>query len=112
LSTLAQLIAAKTAGRPVRFFERSGVVSQVCQDQGFAAGVRGWQANRRVAALWANGQVRNAWAYLGGLGWRRLSARSDAAFCGMLVQLIAAKGAGRPINALVEDDAITQVYVY
>lgn len=112
LSTLAQLIAAKTARRPVRFYERSGVVSQVCQDQGPASSGSGWQANRRVAALWANGQIRNAWAYLGGVGWRRVAAASDAAFCAMLAQLIAAKGAGRPINAYVEDDAITQVYVH
>lgn len=111
-ATLAQLIAAKTAGRPVRFYERSGVVSQVCQDQPPAGGGSGWQANRRVAALWASAQDRNAWAYLGGVGWRRVAAASDAAFCGMLAQLVAAKGAGRPINAYVEGGAITQLYVH
>jgi len=109
--TLAQLIAAKTAGRPVRFYDRAGVISQVCQDG--SRGARGaWQANRRIAALWANGEARNAWAYVAGLGWRRVAATSDAAFCAMLAQLIAAKGSGRPVHVYLDDQAIEQVYVY
>ena len=109
---LTQLIAAKAAAQRIRFYEDDGLITRVCLDNCLPLGASGWQGNRRVIGLWANAQSRNAWACLAGIGWCRIGWASDGAFYRMLTQLIAAKGAGRPVNLRIEDEAIQQLYVY
>lgn len=71
----------------------------------------GWQNNRSVQGLWTIDQDRNAWAYLSGLGWRRIAGDNDNIFFNLLTQLSAAKAAHRPVNAYLQAGVITQVYV-
>jgi C1A family cysteine protease len=71
----------------------------------------GWQQNRRVTGLWAINEDRNAWVYFDGLGWRKVSPDNDNIFFDMLVQLAAAKAAGRPVNFYEEQSVIKQAYV-
>jgi C1A family cysteine protease len=68
--------------------------------------------NPTVVGLWAINQDENAWAYLNGYGWRKISPNDDNIVTDMLSQLIAAKAAGRPISAYQENSVITQLYVY
>jgi C1A family cysteine protease len=72
----------------------------------------GWLNNTRVVGVWALDQDRNAWAYLDGAGWRRISADNDNIFFDMLSQLLAAKAANRPINVFQDNGVIKQVYVF
>jgi C1A family cysteine protease len=68
--------------------------------------------NPTVAGLWAINQNDNAWAYLNGYGWRKISPDNDNIVTDMLSQLIAAKTAGRPISVYQNNGVITQLYVY
>jgi C1A family cysteine protease len=71
----------------------------------------GWQRNKRVTGLWVINQNRNAWAHIQGLGWRTISPDNDNILLNMLVQLTAAKAAGRPVTFYEEQSVIKQVYV-
>lgn len=75
------------------------------------AQVPAWQKNKRIVALWANDGARNAYAYVEGLGWRRISPASDAAFLTLLLEVAAAKAAGRPVNVRLQGDLIVELYV-
>lgn len=72
----------------------------------------GWLNNRRVIGLWAINQDRNAWAYVEGVGWRRAAFDNDNIFHNMLSDLVAAKGAARPVNLYQEQGVIKQIYVF
>jgi C1A family cysteine protease len=75
------------------------------------AQVSAWQKDTRIVALWANDAMRNAYAYVEGLGWKRLSPAGDSAFLAMLVQLTAAKSASRPVDLRLQGDVIVEIYV-
>jgi C1A family cysteine protease len=82
---------------------------QVCGVQGVLVPTQ--QAARTVRGLWAVANSRNAWAYLDGLGWRRIASDSDAIMVNLLAELAAAKGANRPVDVKLEQDVIREVYV-
>jgi len=73
----------------------------------------GWLNNLRVLGLWTINQDRNVWAYFDqNIGWRRLAFDNDVITTTLLVQLVAAKAAARPVNVYQEDAIIKQVYVF
>lgn len=47
--------------------------------------------NRRILALWANEERSNAWAYLSGVGWRKLEDDNDDACTNLLILAAQAK---------------------
>jgi C1A family cysteine protease len=67
--------------------------------------------NVKVTGLWTNTADRNAWAYLSGLGWRKVGASSRTVTETMLAQLVAAKASGASVSALDAANEITEVYV-
>jgi hypothetical protein len=71
----------------------------------------GW-LNTRVLGLWTIDQDRNAWVYLDNVGWRRVAFDNDNIFFDMLVQLVAAKAANRPVGVYQENAVIKQIYVW
>jgi C1A family cysteine protease len=72
----------------------------------------GWLNNSRVIGLWAINQDRNAYAYIEAVGWRRVAFDNDNIFHNMLSDLVAAKGAARPVNLYQEQGVIKQIYVF
>jgi len=70
-----------------------------------------WHHNTKVAGLWANEFDRNTWAYLTGVGWRKVSDASRTTHETMLAQLVGAKTAGTPISALDQANEIHEIYV-
>ena len=71
----------------------------------------GWLNNARVIGLWTIDQDRNAWAYLSGIGWRKIAWDNDNIFFDMLRQLAAAKEGARPVNVYQDNGVIKQIYV-
>jgi len=71
----------------------------------------GWLNNTRVIGLWTIDQDRNAWAYLSGIGWRRIAWDNDNIFIDLLRLVAAAKEGGRPVNVYEQDGVIKQIYV-
>jgi C1A family cysteine protease len=72
----------------------------------------GWRSNVRVAGLWTINQDRNAWAYMDGFGWRKISAENDNILFDMLAQLIAAKAKGGVVSFYEEQSVIKQIYAF
>lgn len=72
----------------------------------------GWRSNVRVVGLWAINQDRNAWAYMEGYGWRKISPDNDNILHDMLAQLIAAKARGGTVSFYEEQGVIRQIYVF
>lgn len=70
-----------------------------------------WINNTKITGLWANNADRNAYAYVQGTGWRRVAFDSDNVFVDMLMQLVVAKAANRPVNVYQESAVIKQLYV-
>jgi C1A family cysteine protease len=71
----------------------------------------GWLNNTRVIGLWTIDQDRNAWAYLNGIGWRRIAWDNDNILIDLLRLLAAAKEGGRPVNVYQDNGVIKQIYV-
>jgi len=59
-----------------------------------------WQTNRRITALWTNNQNVNAWVWVDGLGWRKLTNPDDDVTDAMLQLCVHAKAANRPVDFL------------
>jgi C1A family cysteine protease len=74
--------------------------------------LRAWTGLSKVIGLWSNEAARNAWAYLETTGWLRLSNDSDIAANEMVAEVVAAKGAGRQVNAYADNGAVSEIYVY
>ncbi len=70
-----------------------------------------WHNNTKITSLWATNEDRNAWAYVDGVGWRRVAYDSDSIFINMLTLLASAKASGRPVNLYEDQGVIKQVYV-
>jgi C1A family cysteine protease len=70
-----------------------------------------WQNNKKIVGLWATDEERNAWAYVEGAGWRRVAFDNDYTFFSMLALLASARANDRPVNLLIEQNVIKQVYL-
>ena len=57
-----------------------------------------WQTNRRITVLWTNNQNVNAWVFVDGLGWRKLTNPDDDVTDAMLQLCVHAKAANRPVD--------------
>lgn len=69
-----------------------------------------WIRNTNVRGLWANKSDRNAFAYLGDEGWKKITNTNDTNFYLMLNSLASAKTAGRNVTVYVEQGMIKEVY--
>jgi C1A family cysteine protease len=72
----------------------------------------GWRQNVRVVGLWAINEDRNAWVYMDGFGWRKVSPDNDNILFDMLAQLIAAKAKGGVVTFYEEQGVIKQLYAF
>jgi C1A family cysteine protease len=69
-----------------------------------------WRRDVRVKGLWSNSSAKNAWAYLDGVGWRRLATGSEVQNHSRLAMVGAATAANRAVD--VHDDNGTLQTVY
>jgi C1A family cysteine protease len=90
-------------------YGQCGIDATMWAVDGFATGV--WQYNKRVVGLWTIDQDRNAWVFIDGIGWKKVSPDNDNIFFNMLNQLAMAKAAARPINYYELAGVIKEVYV-
>jgi C1A family cysteine protease len=70
-----------------------------------------WHKGKKITGLWAINENRNAWAYVSGIGWKKIANNNDNIFNTMLSQLVAAKAGNRNVNLYLEKGMIKQVYV-
>jgi hypothetical protein len=71
-----------------------------------------WIRQKKVVGLWANGEERNAWAYLSDEGWQKISNNNDDGFINAVRQLCAAKATNANVDVHVENGSINTIYVF
>jgi hypothetical protein len=76
-------------------------------------GIAAWHSGVKITALWCNASVRNAWAVVEGVGWRRVNPANDSAFVTLVALLSHARQMGTTCNVRVEaDNLIHEVYAW
>jgi hypothetical protein len=72
-----------------------------------------WLTGKKVVAMWANRAARNAYAYLDGVGWKRLADTSDSAHTSLTMLASAARQTGSGISVRDDGDGrIREIYVW
>lgn len=71
-----------------------------------------WIRQKKVIGLWANSDERNAWAYLSGEGWQKISNNNNDGFSNSVRELTAAKSANAPVDVYVNNGLIETIYVF
>jgi hypothetical protein len=78
-----------------------------------AGGAGTWQGNQTIGALWSSNDKDNAYAWINGVGWRRLAPTSDASLMAMNILTRLGRDSGAPINYREEaDGAIHEIYLW
>ena len=112
--TDAQLTEAGSAsveGRPA--LAPAGVVGGASATEAVGGITATWRANMTVTATWSIDEIRNAWMYVDGLGWRKLFNGRDGAFTALVTLATHARQAGRPISFREEADGMVyEIYVW
>jgi C1A family cysteine protease len=92
-----------------------GIDSMMWGVEGFVARPeyrRVWHEKKTVRKISARTRARTAFLELEGVaGELELASGSGSAFVSMLADVLAAKAAGRPVNAYEDDGVITEIYV-
>ncbi len=81
------------------------------EDQG-QTGITAWHNNKRFTALWCMTQNRNAWAGVSGMGWKRLSNKSDAGIVALNMLAAHAREKNARINFREDKGMIREIYVW
>jgi hypothetical protein len=72
-----------------------------------------WLSDKRVAALWAISEVRNNWAYVAGIGWKKLYSASDSSSTAMAMLSSHARQTNCRFDYREEADGmIHEIYVW
>jgi hypothetical protein len=71
-----------------------------------------WQNSKKITGLWTNNQDQNAWVWVDGLGWRKISLIN---YLGMLAVCLAAYNKNSFVNfnevGVGGDIYIAEIYV-
>ena len=96
------------AGMPVMTPPAETVEEEIA-DTGIAA----WHNGKKVTAMWANSAVRNSFAAVAGLGWRRLSNANDSSWVALTMMASHAEQVSANCNVRIEsDNEIHEIYVF
>jgi hypothetical protein len=99
--------SAATAGEPLLGPHASGATLAA------AGGAGTWQGNQTIGALWSSNDKDNAYAWINGIGWKRLAPTSDASLMAMNILTRVGRDSGSPINYREEaDGAIHEIYLW
>ncbi|MFJ7219568.1 hypothetical protein [Amycolatopsis sp. NPDC098790] len=77
-----------------------------------AATATAWQSNKKVLALWTNNSDRNGYAYVDGVGWKRLATNSDSVHEALLALSSSGRLAGSITYPEAADGLIHEIYLW
>jgi hypothetical protein len=81
--------------------------------EGVSAGIGAWNNSKKITGLWSINQNRNSWAYIDGVGWRKLANNSDSAVVALSVLAAHAREKNSSVNYRDEADGmIHEIYVW
>ncbi len=72
-----------------------------------------WHRNKRIAALWSIDQNRNCFIGISGVGWKKLSTRTESGVIALNMLASHAREKNAPVSCLEgKDGMIRQIYVW
>ncbi|MEV6642582.1 hypothetical protein [Amycolatopsis sp. NPDC051371] len=71
-----------------------------------------WQSTKKVLALWTNNSDRNGYAYVDGVGWKRLATNSDSVHEALLALASSGRLAGSITYPEAADGLIHEIYLW
>jgi C1A family cysteine protease len=71
-----------------------------------------WVRGTKVRGLWAINEDKNAWVYLNGEGWKKISNSTEDGLLNMLRQLSVAKAVNANVDVYLDNGMITILYVF
>jgi hypothetical protein len=77
-----------------------------------ATAAAAWQSNKKILALWTNNTDRNGYAYVDGVGWKRLATNSDGVHEALLTLASSARLAGSITYPEAADNLIHEIYLW
>lgn len=104
--TIAEVLEAEAESQGRPSLDPTSVGGVTAQAAAVAAVTGTWQTGKTVTALWSINEIRNAWMYVSGLGWRKLYNGRDGAFRALVTLAAHARQTGRPINFREEADGM------
>jgi hypothetical protein len=71
-----------------------------------------WQSTKKVLALWTNNADRNGYAYVDGVGWKRLATNSDSVHEALLTLASSGRLAGSITYPEAADGLVHEIYLW
>lgn len=101
-------IGSGAPGTPLDSLKELEKIQEV--KEGMGAGV--WHNNKRVNSQWTKAETRNGWLGLTDLGWKKIFSGSDTAVTAIAMLGAQALEKQSPVNVLIENDQIIEIYVW
>jgi hypothetical protein len=79
-------------------------------NEAYGSGV--WHNNRRITGLYSTQGARNVWAFIQDMGWRRFDPSQNSSNTAFSIFAGMAKDKARNVNIRIENDRITEMYVW
>jgi hypothetical protein len=106
-ATGIQTLSAAAAAEPT--MSPPGTPGAIVAIEGAAT----WLTGKKVVALWSNRGPRNAYAYLEGVGWKRMADTNDSAHSTLSMLASAARQTGSIVHVRDEGDGrAREIYVW
>jgi hypothetical protein len=86
------------------------VVAKAWQDVGIDLAITTWYSNRSVLSTFTSPHSMNAWAYIDGLGWRKVEPRTPDGVTNMFDLLTEVQASGRAATVYADGSLIYQAY--
>jgi hypothetical protein len=81
--------------------------------EGVSAGIGAWNNSKKVTGLWSINQNRNSWAFVDGVGWKKLANNSDSAIVALSMLAAHAREKNSTVNYRDEADGMVhEMYVW
>lgn len=81
--------------------------------EGAGAVTATWRTNVQITALWTVDEVRNAFAYINGVGWKKIYNGRDGAFSALVTLAAQARETGHNVSVREEPDGmIYEIYLW
>lgn len=74
-------------------------------------GAAQWHHNKSIQRVFTSHHSENCWAYVDGIGWRKVKTGSADGTTNMFLSLSTARATNRPVNIYIEDNTIQIMYL-
>lgn len=79
-------------------------------NEAFGSGT--WHSGKKITSLYATDGARNSWAYISGMGWKRFEPDHNSTVAAFTIVASMAENKDRPVNIKLENNRITEMYVW